>query len=148
MEHLSFLLAGLSLALIFIEFFFPSGICALLTLASMGSSIFFFSQTHTLLSTVFFSILLFSLAMVVGILAFKKMKKQLVLHKTQEVSLKKHPEKEERGIALTDLSPSGWIIVHGKKEAAVSLWGFIEKGSAVTVIEWRENRCIVRKQEK
>ncbi|MGA0334044.1 MAG: NfeD family protein [Kiritimatiellia bacterium] len=52
-----------------------------------------------------------------------------------------------RGEAVTDLRPGGFAIIDGKKTDVVARNGYIEKGSAVLVIEARGSRVQVRAVE-
>lgn len=49
------------------------------------------------------------------------------------------------GIALTDLKPSGYILVEGKKLGALSQSGYITKDTPVVVLRGQEESLIVRR---
>ncbi|MFS0554613.1 NfeD family protein [Brevibacillus sp. 179-C9.3 HS] len=52
------------------------------------------------------------------------------------------------GIALTPLRPAGVVKVEGKRVDAVSVGGFIEAGTAITVVQVEGTRIVVAEQEQ
>ncbi len=51
----------------------------------------------------------------------------------------------KQGMAATALSPSGYILVDGKKLDAISRSGFIEKGEAVKIVSYDQFKITVTK---
>ena len=56
--------------------------------------------------------------------------------------------KGKKGIADTDLHPSGWIQISDKRVFAVSEGDFIEKGVDIVVLSVDGNRIVVRELKK
>lgn len=50
----------------------------------------------------------------------------------------------KRGIVLSDLKPGGYILIEGKKEQALSVSGYLIKGSEVEVVGGQEESLIVK----
>jgi membrane-bound serine protease (ClpP class) len=53
----------------------------------------------------------------------------------------------KEGVALSDLGPSGHILVENKKLQAVSKSGYLEKGSEIVVLEGKGAYLLVRAKE-
>lgn len=51
------------------------------------------------------------------------------------------------GTVLTDLKPAGFILVDGKQHSAISVEGYLSKGTKVKVLSGEESILIVRKEE-
>jgi len=53
----------------------------------------------------------------------------------------------KEGVALTDLSPEGFVKIEGETWRAISQEGSIEKGERVRVVSWRGIKLVVEKQK-
>ena len=128
--------------LICAEFYLPGGIMgasgAMLFLVSV---VIFAIHSDTLLSMILF--LLISVSALILMIKFvlsniKKSKGSIYLESDQEGYKASYYDKDligKEAIVASDLKPSGHIIVEGKKLQAVSLVGYIRKGSKVIIIE-------------
>ncbi len=146
----------LGLALVFIEFFVPGGIIALIGGFCIVFGIIAFCLTPVPL--------LYKIAFCAGACAtaagacsfalhiIKKQKKpSLYLNRDQEGFTASSFEKELiglQGVALSDLKPSGHIEVEGKRYHALSERLYLEKGTPVIVEGGRGAYLIVRTQPK
>ena len=51
----------------------------------------------------------------------------------------------EKGISITDLRPSGKILINSKNYQAISQGNYIESNSNIVVVDIDENQFIVKK---
>jgi membrane-bound serine protease (ClpP class) len=54
----------------------------------------------------------------------------------------------KKGVALSDLKPGGYILIDGKKQQALSVSGYVNKGSEVEVISGKEESLIVKQSSE
>jgi len=147
------LLALLGLALIYFEFFLPGislgigGGAALLV-----SSVFFFADKPPIWAAVLYVLALAVLVFFVCKFALwriklSKSKDRFYLEKDQEGYLASSFDKEligKKGMAATDLKPSGHVSFDGQMVQALSESGYLVKGTEVTVVGGRGGYIIVR----
>lgn len=136
-------LAITGLLLIFLEFFLPGGVMATGGALLLLSSVYFFSVD----SPGIFGIL----AYVLGLALMVFLMVRVALWKVKKVLLKdaasirgdqtgfqasSFPEElvGKSGRADTDLGPSGYILMDGKRFQALSQGEYIEKGSSIEII--------------
>ena len=138
-----FILLGLGLFLIFLEFYLPGAIMGLCgTLLVMVSIFLFASTTDSPILT-----LLYVIASGVCIGLLIKFAIWRITHTKPEYSIYSNSnqtdyvassyDKEaigEKGIVLSDLKPGGYILVNGKQHQAISLSGYIVKGTEIKVL--------------
>lgn len=54
----------------------------------------------------------------------------------------------KEGKVIADLKPGGYVLVEGKKQAAISQTGYIPSGSDIVVIGGEEDNLIVKKSKQ
>ncbi len=136
--------------LIYLEFFVPGGIlCAVgivLILIGGGVLIWFGKSLYIVLSYAFGGIFLL---MITIRIALQKIKKRPALYASDDQSGYVASQYDEtvlnkRGHALTDLKPSGYIMVDGQQYQAVSESTYIKKGESIKVTSGEGARYKVR----
>ncbi len=141
-------LALVGLFLVYLEFFFPSGILGVVAAASLIASIIvFIFQGYAWGWSATYAILLLVATGFVCKLAFSKVKKKVSLHDDQEHFVAVSYDKDligKEGIVLSDLKPSGHILIEGKRVAAFSEVGYIPKDTRVVVTSGRGSMLIVK----
>jgi membrane-bound ClpP family serine protease len=141
------------LILVFLEFFLPGMI-----LAVLGSILLLASIAICLIDTSLMWGILYILGLgflVIGTcqcalwyLERSKSKDHFYLEKDQEGYVASQFEKNIIGktaVALTELKPAGHITVEGKNYQALCETGFISKGQTVTIVGGKGSHLIVRK---
>ncbi|MCB1181127.1 MAG: serine protease [Chlamydiia bacterium] len=150
---ISSILAIIGLLLIFIEFFVPGGILGVTGgILLVGSVILFALQTESFLAFIlFFVIVIVILGVLIKFALWRKKKKKgIYLSNDQEGYSASSYDKEMIGKeakTLSDLKPSGHIVVEGKRLQAVSKTGYVDKGIKVMVIGGQGAHLIVKKME-
>lgn len=149
----SIILLLVGLLLIFLEFFLPGGVMgAAGGLIVIGSVVVFASGDHSAIE-----VLLFAAAAVVGVTTVIKLSLDRVRKADPNLGLYSNSDQEgyqasefdvdmigEEGEVLSDLKPSGHVVIHGRRHQAVSQSGYIKSGEKVVVIEGRGAHLIVR----
>ena len=147
---IAIVLAGL--LLIYLEFFVPGGILAVLgSLACLFGLFLFIWQARSLpLSLLFIALFI---ATIVGVikLALAKIKKRPALFADENQAGYIASAYDEgligkEGVAVTDLKSSGHISVEGEHYQAVSESSYIKKGDSLTIVGGEGARLIVRKR--
>jgi len=150
---IAYVLLGIGLLLIFLEFFLPGGIAAALGIVLLIFSVALFAMTSESLIAVVLYIL--AIAFVVGCLmrfALWRIKtgragENMYLDSDQEGYVASKFAKEfigKKGVALSDLKPAGHIKVEGKRMQAVSKTGYLVKGTKIEVIGGQGAHLIVK----
>ena len=150
MLYFAWALALTGCLLIFLEFFLPGAIMAigggLLILASL---FFFYMADPSLLQFFLYAgFLLFSTFLVIQMVLWKQKgsKKRTISEEPYEgVQVLIYPKEfvGKRGIAATDLKPSGQIWIEEKSFQALSKSGFISKGTEVLVLSGKGTHLFV-----
>lgn len=132
----------LGFGLIMLEIFIPGGVVGLLGGASLlGSIVLSYSEFGMEGALIAFAVAIVGLAICLYV-EFKVLPKTRVgrrIFLNNSVSGKSQPDVGEttlvgkEGTTLTALSPSGHVLVEGRKLEAVSRSGFLEKGEKVHV---------------
>lgn len=146
------LLLFAGLLLIFLEFFLPGGIIGaiggILLLLSLA---FFVKATHSLLSLmlyiIFVSVAVFFLIKLTLLWMKKTKKNYIYLSSDQEGYLAAMYDANmigKEGVAISDLKPSGHILIENKRLQALSKSGYILKGTSLRVIGGRGAYLIVK----
>lgn len=149
----SIILLLVGLLLIFLEFFLPGGVMgAAGGLIVIGSVILFASTGHGAVE-----VLLFAAAAVAGVAVVIKFALQRVKKADPELGLYSHGDQEgyqasgydkdmigEEGEALSDLRPSGHVVIHSRRHQAVSQSGYITSGDKIVVVDGRGAHLIVK----
>lgn len=145
-----FFLSGAGLLLIFLEFFLPGAIMGVLGgLFLLGSIVVFLLTSPTpFVFLVYLAAIAIAVFLVIrlAIWAVKRKKGTIYLDKDQEGFQASLLEKEmigKRGVAATDLRPSGHILIENKRIQVSAREGFIEKGQEVEVVAGEGSRLIV-----
>lgn len=151
---IAFILLFIGLLLIFIEFFLPGGILAVLGgLFVVAALVFFALKTISLLFFFLFFLLTAALVFIVIRFALKRMRgtKSIYLNHDQSGYSASSFEREligKEGRAISDLKPSGHIVVEGRSFQAVSRSGYILKDTRVAVIGGEGGHLIVKELPK
>ena len=152
MSWTPFILMAVGMLLIFLEFFFPGGILAVIAGASLLASIVIFAlEAQSFLWTFLYIIGVgVLLTLVIHLTTRRILKgkfKGIFQNDDQSGYVASFYDKEligKRGEALSDLKPSGHILVEGKRYQAVLNAGYLEKGSPIEVIGGEGAHLIVK----
>lgn len=148
-----YLLLLLGLLLIFLEFYVPGavmGVCG--GIMVFISIVLFALQSQSVILTLFYIIGVIICLVILFKFALWRIRTAKPGHSifsdsSQEGFVASHFDTlaiGKKGIADTDLKPSGHIIVDGKRLQAISQSGYIIKGSEVIVIGGQEASLIVK----
>lgn len=152
---MSYILGIIGLLLIFLEFFLPGGVMGVAGAILVIVSIVFYAIN----AEGFLPVVLYILAMLfcVGVLmrfALWRLKtgkmKGIYLNTAQEGYVASKFAKEligQDGEALSDLKPSGHILVADKRYQAVSKMGYIVKGTKIEVVGGEGSHLIVKEKK-
>ncbi|MDN3509650.1 MAG: NfeD family protein [Candidatus Neptunochlamydia sp.] len=145
-------IALLSLILIYLEFFVPGAVLGVLGGVGFCLSILLFIwELATPWQIIIFVIAIIVLLVLTIKMALWKLKQKPAMFAKEKQSnyLASEFDKEmigKPGEAITDLKPSGYVRVEGKRHQAVSESLYIKKGESVKIIAGEGARLIVRKQ--
>lgn len=150
---MSYILFVLGLLLIFIEFYIPGAIMGIIGSLLLLASIFIFISQATSI----WSILLFIAAAIVCVYLLIQFALWRIVHTKPEYSIYSKHDQEgyqasafdkmaigKKGIVMSDLKPGGYILIDGKQHQALSISGYIPKGSEVIVLSGQEESLIVK----
>ena len=150
---ISIFLGLIALGLIYIEFFVPGGILAILAaiLVLVGAVMISFGP-YGLLGGIIYFVVLSALTIAVCYVALKKIKKSgskdsFFLSKDQQGYVVSSLDKNmigKKGVAFSDLKPSGHIMIEGQAFQAVSERGYISKGAEVEIIALGPSYFIIK----
>ncbi len=147
----AFVLAAFGLFLIYLEFFFPSGISAVIAAGLLVTSIIFFGfKGYSWGWIVLYSIILLVLVLLVCKAAIKNVKSRVSHKADQEGFVAATVDKNLIGqdaTTLSELKPSGHILMQGRKLSALSDTGYIPQGTSVTITGVRGANYIVKTKE-
>lgn len=144
-------LAAFGLFLIYLEFFFPSGISAVIAAGLLIASIVFFGFQGYAWGW----IVLYSLALLVFVLLVCKAAithvKGRISHKADQEGYVAAPLDKTligaEATTLCELKPSGHILLGNKRLSAISDIGYIAQGTLVTITGIRGANYTVKKKE-
>ena len=142
MNFTPYILLATGLILIFLEFFLPGGVLGIAGGVLVLLSVVVFAMQVTSGLYVFLyaagCVLFVGLLILYTIQRIKKGKvKGIFLNTEQKGYYASAFDKSlvgKRGKALTDLRPAGHILVEGKRYQAVSITGYLEKGTPIEVV--------------
>jgi membrane-bound ClpP family serine protease len=150
---LAIILLVIGLFFIFIEFYLPGGIMAILGIITLLASIVVFAQQADSIAAVALFIWLLSIFVVLVI----KYTLQLIQKSRGNYSIYLHKDQEgykaskfdasaigKVGIVCSDLKPAGYIMIEGKKYQAISITGYIPQGQEVVVLRGEEESLVVK----
>lgn len=135
---------GVGALLIFLEFFVPGGIFAVLGILAMASAVGILlaeEASGTLILIALLSSLILSAASCwLALFVIRRSGKSGSIFLASDQSgyrVSRYDEKLKglSGLAHTDLRPGGFVMVEGKKYAAYSSRGFVPRGSKIIVLE-------------
>lgn len=147
-------LSILGLVLVYLEFFLPGGIVALLGGLALVSGVTYFSVLDL---PIVYKVLYFALTALgcaiacqsaIWVLRSRK-GNSLLLSSNQEGFVAHHLDESllgEEGVVESDLKPSGHILVGEQRLQALSEGGYIKKGTPVTLLEGRGTHYIVKEK--
>lgn len=152
-----FILLGVGLLLIFFEFYLPGGVLGVLGGAVViGSIVVFAMQYESLVAIILFAIC--SIAAVGFLFKFALWK---IRNAEPGMSIYSDSDQEgyvastfdksaigKVGVVESDLRPGGHITVEGKKHLAISLSGYITKGSEVIIVGGQGESLTVKHYKK
>lgn len=146
------LLALLGLALIYMEFFLPGGILAVIgSISLLASIILCFIHTSAFWAILYILFLILAVIFICNFALWKmrksKIKDRFYLEKDQEGFLAASFDQRligKAGTVFTELKPAGHILIEGIQYQALSAAGFLSKGETVEVIGGQGSHLIVR----
>ena len=148
-----YIAVAFGLFFIFIEFYLPGGIMAVLgSLAILGGVFLYANQTTSVLELFGFVIgVIVSIAILIRFTLWK------IVHTKSGYSIYSSQDQKgylastfdksaigKIGIVLADLKPGGFILIDGDQHAAISTEGYISKGEKVLVISGQEQSLMVK----
>lgn len=147
-----FLLAIVGMILIFLEFFLPGAVLAVIgALALLVSLGLFFAKYPAFLGVLYlFSLLLvlfFTCKLAIWRIKSSRCKGNFYHSEDQEGYLASSFDISligKEGVVSTELKPAGHILIGGQLYQALSETGFIEKGNSVKVVGGKGSHLIVR----
>jgi membrane-bound ClpP family serine protease len=149
----SILLLFIGLLLIFLEFYLPGGLMAVLGGGFiLGSILVFASHSNSILAI---SLFILGVIAAIALLIQATLKKivktkpeySIYLNKDQEGYQASEFDKSaigKSGVVLTDLKPGGYIVIDGQQHQAISIEGYIPRGESVIVISGQEESLMVK----
>lgn len=149
----SFFLLALGLLLILFEFYLPGAVMGILGgLLVVASIVLFASQSTSIIATTIFVLgaatcIIFLIRFALRRIVKAKPDYSIYLHKDQEgyqASSYDHTAIGKTGIVLSDLKPGGYILIEGKQYQALSVSGYLSKGTEVVVISGQEESLMVK----
>lgn len=141
MNWTPFTLLFVGFFLVVLEFFLPGGVMGIAGGAVLLASIIFFGlQSGSFLWALLYTLVILAVLIMMIRFTLKRIKKGKVkgifLSTAQEGYVASEYAKEligKQGEALSDLKPSGHILVEGKRYQAVSKVGYLHKGTHIIV---------------
>ena len=141
----------LGLLLIYFEFFVPGGILGVLGGLAVILSVFLFaweSGSH-LESLIFIGAMIALVIFIIRLALWEIRKKPAFFSNDNQsgfvASSYDHDLVGKQGEALTNLTPSGYVLVDGKRHQAVSESSYIKKGESVMIVAGEGARLICRR---
>ncbi len=151
MTPFSFLIIGL--LLIFLEFFVPGAVFGILGGAAILTSLVLFAmENHSALELLAYfigvAVLLYYLVKF-ALWRIRNTRSQHSLYSDADqdgfvASSFDHSAIGKHGIVLTDLKPGGYILIGDNKYQAISLTGYLSKGTEIEVIDGQEESLLVK----
>jgi membrane-bound serine protease (ClpP class) len=148
-----FILLAVGLLLIFLEFFVPGAVFGVLGGVAIAASLVFFAmENHSP-----WELLIYFVA--VGVLLYYLVKFALwrIRQTNSKGTLYSDADQQgfvassfdptaigKQGTVLTDLKPGGYILIGNEKYQAISLSGYLSKGSEVEVVDGQEESLLVK----
>lgn len=148
-----FLLLAIGWVLILLEFYLPGGIIGVIGGGFIIASVISLaSQTHSL-----WLLSLFIIGAAISIALLIRFALWRIVHAKPGYSIYLNEDQEgfqasqydasvigKKGVVLSDLKPGGYILIEGKQHQAISVSGYISKGSQIIVLSGQEESLIVQ----
>lgn len=138
-----FVLLGIGLFLIFLEFYLPGAIMGICGTLLVLMSIFLFASTTD--SSILTLVYVVGSGVCVGLLI--KFAIWRIKHAKPDFSIYSDSSQKDyvastydksaigkKGVVLSDLKPGGYIVIDGKQHQAISLSGYLSRGTEVTIL--------------
>lgn len=148
-----FLLLIIGLFLILLEFYLPGAIMGICGAVLIVASIFIFASTADSLLWTFLYII--GTGICIGLLI--KFALWRIVHAKPDYSIYSNKDQKDyyassfdktaigkKGIVSSDLKPGGYILIEGKLHQAISLGGYLAKGTEVVVVAGEGESLMVR----
>jgi len=151
---LAWLWLVIAFVLLFLEFYLPGGIMAMVAIAFFLLAIVYGYQIYGIAGGAFFLVASFLGTGVViwsALTSIRKSRNTFILQSDQEgyEGSERQPEHiGKEGVTVTDLSPAGFAQIDGNRIQVVSQQGYVEKGTDVAVIDSRGGYLIVKTVSK
>lgn len=129
------------LALMIVEVFVPGMIVGLIGAGMAIAGVVLAFQFDALFGAVSFLVVL---AAVIGASLFAIRRLSLEREIRQEPSAPQPNLLGQKGLVVTDLKPSGYVLIRGMKVVASAITGYIEHGRPVKVIQVLGERVVVQ----
>jgi membrane-bound ClpP family serine protease len=152
-----FILLAIGLLLIFIEFYLPGAVMGVTGTILVLISIFLFASTFN--SSILTILYIIGTTVCVGLLI--KFALRRIVKAKPEYSIYSNKDQKnyyassydktaigKKGIVLADLKPGGYITIEGKQHQAISLTGYLTKGTEVIVVSGDGESLSVRSEKK
>lgn len=148
-----FLFWFFGLLFVLLEFYLPGAILGTIGAIFLISSIVLFAMQSS--SPIF--IILFTVGVIVSVILLIKQTLKHIVQAKPDYSIYSTKDQEgyvassfdgqaigKKGIVVADLKPGGYILIEGKKLAAISQSGYLPKGAKVLVIGGDADNLFVR----
>jgi membrane-bound ClpP family serine protease len=153
MEFVAFILLLFGLVAIWIEFYVPGGVMAIVggLFVVVSFLTFFGTSSSQVMDVLYFIFCIVSIGVVIK-LAIWRIKKSsesntFYLEKDQEGYTAPSIYQDligKKGIALTDLRPAGFVVIEGNKYPAVCKGPYLDKGVEVIVLLQEVGHLVVK----
>lgn len=150
-----FVLLVLGLLLIFLEFFLPGAVFGIFGgILVLWSILSFAMESGSAGWTT-----LYIIAIIIGVAYLIKFALWKIRHSSSKFSI--YLDKDQtgyqastfdksaigkQGVVISDLKPGGYILVDGKQHQAISITGYLTKGTEVIVLSGQEESLIVKQK--
>lgn len=149
---ISYLLVLIGLILILLEFYLPGAVLGILGgLAVLTGVVLFAYTSNSVLAAVLFT--LASIAAIVAIVRFAiwyiPRAKSIYSNSAQNGYYASSFDKTtlgKQGVVVSDLKPGGHIVIEGKAHQAISVSGYLTRGSSVEVIGGEGESLLVKQR--
>jgi membrane-bound ClpP family serine protease len=154
---MAFIFLILGLFLIFAEFYVPGAILGTIGGILILASVFFFASSTSSVWLVIAYIIGVSISIVLLIkfAIWRIMRSKAdgsIYSDDSQVGFKASTVDRsaigKTGVVLSDLKPGGYILIEGKQQPAISLSGYLIKGSSIIVVDAQEENLIVQATNK
>lgn len=149
-----YVLFAIGLLLIFLEFYLPGAVLGIIgSLLMFLSIVLFAQQTDSLIALICF--ILGAGVCVVYLIRFALWR---IVHAKPEFSIYSNKDQKDfqassydktlvgkTGIVITDLKPGGYVLINGKQHQAVSLVGYLQKGTEIVAISGDGESLLVKR---